>query len=54
VSVFVASGGGFSSSNPKNKDFESGFSKPLDFAFLKFAKNLKNCSPTVLHLTYAF
>ena len=26
----------------------------LDFAFLKFAKKLKNCSPTVLHLTYAF
>ena len=26
----------------------------LDFAFLKFAKNLKNGSPTVLHLTYAF
>jgi len=26
----------------------------LDFAFFKFAKNLKNCSPTVLHLTYAF
>ena len=26
----------------------------LDFVFLKFAKNLKNCSPTVLHLTYAF
>jgi hypothetical protein len=26
----------------------------LDFAFFKFAKNLKICSPTVLHLTYAF
>jgi len=26
----------------------------LDFAFLKFAKNLKKCSLTVLHLTYAF
>jgi len=26
----------------------------LDFAFLKFAKNLKNCFPTVLHLTYVF
>ena len=26
----------------------------LDFAFLKFTKNHKNCSPTVLHLTYVF
>jgi hypothetical protein len=26
----------------------------LDFAFLKFAKNLKNYSPTILHLTYVF
>jgi len=28
--------------------------RQLDFTFLKFAKNLKNCSPAVFHLTYTF